>query len=202
MKSLDETISGDGFIVQNSNKTFISRGNFRVDNIDIKQAFVTFKNFGQNFIVHENLSGDLSGSISVLLPLGPDFKARPRDLAAEGKYIIVNGALTNFEPVKKLSSFIELSELENIHFEKLDNDFFIRNNSIVIPQMDVKSSAADLTVNGRHSFENNYEYHVKVLLSQILSKKRRSVKKVNSEFGPVKDGGLGRTAMLLKVENK
>ena len=201
MNSLEGSISGNGFIVQNANKTFISRGDFEVNNVDIKEAFGTFKNFGQNFIVRENLSGDLSGSISILLPLGPDFRARPRELTAQGKYVVVDGALTNFEPVKKLSSFIELSELENIHFEKLENDFFIRNNSIVIPQMDVKSSAADLTVNGRHSFENNYEYHVKVLLSQILSKKRRSAKKINTEFGPVKDDGLGRTAMLLKVEN-
>ncbi len=202
LKSLEGSISGSGLIVQNANKTFISRGDFEVSNIDIRQAFATFKNFGQNFIVQENLSGDLSGSISILLPLGPDFTPRPKELTAEGKYVIVDGALTNFEPVKKLSSFIELSELENIHFEKLENDFFIRNNSIVIPQMDVKSTAADLTVNGRHSFENNYEYHVKVLLSQILSKKRKSAKRVNTEFGAVKDDGLGRTALLLKVENK
>ena len=46
--------------------------------------------------------------------------------------MLVNGALINFDPVKELSSFIELSELENIHFEQMENDFFIRNNYVYI----------------------------------------------------------------------
>lgn len=202
MRTLNGNISGDGFIVQNSNKSLISRGDLKVSSIDIKQAFTAFNNFGQNFIVSENLSGLLSGSISVLLPFDPQFKPKNKELTAEGRFNITNGALINFEPVKKLSSFIELSELESIHFQNLENDFFIRNNSLVIPQMDVKSSAADLTVNGRHSFDNNYEYHVKILLSQILSKKRKSVKRTVTEFGAVQDDGLGRTSLLLKVVNK
>jgi hypothetical protein len=123
-------------------------------------------------------------------------------LTAEGKYILVKGALINFDPVKQLSSFIELSELENIHFEQLENDFFIKNNFLYIPQMEVKSSAADLSVNGKHGFNNDYEYHVKILLSEILSKKRKKTKSSVSEFGVIEDDGLGRTTMLLKIEGK
>ena len=68
--------------------------------------------------------------------------------------------------------------------------------------MEVKSSAVDLSVNGKHSFNNDYEYHVKVLLSEILSKKRMRNKSNVTEFGTVEDDGLGRTSMLLKVVNK
>jgi hypothetical protein len=123
-------------------------------------------------------------------------------LSAEGKYIISDGSLINFDPIKELSSFIEVSELKNISFETLENDFFIRNNFFYVPQMDVKSSAADLTVNGKHSFNNDYEYHVKILLSELLSKKRKKNKSGSSEFGVIEDDGLGRTSMLLKVVNK
>jgi hypothetical protein len=201
MNSLNGTISGDGFIVQNNNRSIISRGNFEISGIDVNQAFTTFRNFGQDFIVAENLSGSLSGSISMLLPMDASFKPDIKAVTAEGKYNLTNGSLINFGPVKELSSFIELSELENIHFQNLENDFYIRNNIFYVPQMDVRSSAADISINGQHSFENNYQYHVKVLLSQVLSKKRRKKSSV-SEFGVVKDDGLGRTALLLKVENK
>jgi len=68
--------------------------------------------------------------------------------------------------------------------------------------MEVKSSAADLSVNGKHSFDNDYEYHVKILLSQILSKKRSKNKNNISEFGVVEDDGLGRTSLLLKIIGK
>lgn len=202
MKSLSGTISGNGFIFQNSTKAVIAKGSFNVTDIDVNKAFKTFHNFGQNFLKAENLAGTLSGSFSLLLPMDSLLNTQIKSLTAEGKYILINGALINFEPVKELSSFIELSELENIHFEKLENDFFIRNNFLYIPQMNVKSSAADLSVNGKHSFDNDYEYHVKMLLSEILSKKRKKTKSNVTEFGLVQDDGLGRTSILLKITGK
>lgn len=202
MNALDGNISGDGFVVQNTNKSIMSKGDFKLSGIDINKAFTVFNNFGQDFIVAANISGSLSGSVSVLLPMDPKFNINPRTVTADGHYNLQKGALINFEPVKQLSDFIELSELENIHFETLENDFYIRNNTLFIPQMDVKSSAADLTVNGKHGFDNAYEYHVRVLLSQILSKKRKTQRKPITEFGAVEDDGLGRTALLLKVESK
>jgi hypothetical protein len=127
--------------------------------------------------------------------LNPDIKA----ITAEGKYIIENGTLRNFEPVKALSGFIELSELETITFSRLENDLFIRNNYLAVPQMDIRSSAADFSVNGKHSFDLSYEYHVKVYLSELLSKKARNNSRYSTEFGPVEEDGLGRTSIFLKL---
>jgi hypothetical protein len=202
MDALNGIISGNGFLVQNSSKTIMERGIFNFTDIDVNKAFKTFHNFGQDFIIAENLSGEVSGAVSILIPLDSMLNPQIKSLSAEGKYILVNGALINFDPVKELSTFIELSELENIHFDKLENDFFIKNNFLYVPQMDVKSSAVDLSVNGKHSFDNDYEYHVKVLLSEILSKKRKKNKSNITEFGTVEDDGLGRTSILLKIVNK
>ncbi|MDQ1296961.1 MAG: AsmA 2 protein, partial [Bacteroidota bacterium] len=49
---------------------------------------------------------------------------------------------------------------------------------------------------------NDYEYHVNVLLSEILSKKIRKSKPNTTEFGAIKDDGLGRTSLLLKITGK
>ncbi|MCX6327250.1 MAG: hypothetical protein NT144_11460 [Bacteroidia bacterium] len=202
MQALNGMISGNGFIVLNSNKSVIARGSFNVTNIDVNKAFSSFHNFGQDFLKAENLAGTLSGSFSLLLPMDSMLNPQIKSITAEGKYLLANGALINFEPVKQLSSFIELSELENISFEQLENDFFIRNNFLYTPQMDVKSSAVDLFVNGKHSFDNDYEYHVKMLLSEIMSKKRKENISNVSEFGVVEDDGLGRTTLLLKITGK
>ena len=202
MSALDGSLSGTGFIVQDISKSIIARGSFDLTSIDVNKTFKTFNNFGQTFLKAENLAGSLSGSLSILLPMDSFLKANIKTVTAEGKYILTNGALINFDPVKQLSKFIELSELENIHFDKLENDFFIRNNLLYVPQMDIKSSAADLSINGRHSFDNDYEYHIKILLSEILSKKRKRNKSSVTEFGVVQDDGLGRTSILLKVIGK
>jgi hypothetical protein len=202
IKALNGTISGNGFIVQNPNGSVLSKGIFRVADVDVNKAFTSFQNFGQNFLKAENIAGSLSGSFSLLLPL--DSMARPqvKALVAEGKYTLVDGALLNFDPMKRLSAFAELTELQNIHFEKLENDFFIRNNYLYIPTMEVRSSVADLSVNGKQSFDTDYEYHVKILLSELLSKKIKPGKKGNNEFGDIQDDGLGRTSMLLRISYK
>lgn len=199
LNSLDGFISGDGFLVQNTDKGFISRGSFVLEGIDINKAFTSFRNFGQTFVKAENLSGKLSGSLSLLIPMDSLLNPVIKSITAEGKYVLEEGALIDFEPIKELSSFIELSELENIHFEKIENDFFIRNNFLYVPLMDVRSSAADLSINGKHSFDNDYEYHIKILLSEALSKKIRKPKPNTTEFGAVQDDGLGRTSLLLKI---
>lgn len=202
MNALNGFISGNGFFIQNINRSLLTKGSFNVSNIDVNKAFTTFHNFGQSFLKAENIKGTLSGSLSLLFPMDSTLKFHINTLTAEGKYHLVNGALINFDPVKQLSSFIELSELENINFEQLDNDFFIRNNYLYVPQMEVNSSAADLSVNGKHSFDNDYEYHVKILLSEILSKKIKKNKSNVTEFGVVEDDGLGRTSLLLKIVGK
>jgi hypothetical protein len=128
MRSLHGLVSGNCFIAQNKNKGMMAKGNFTVTSIDVNKAFTTFHNFGQSFLKAENIKGTLSGSLSLLFPLDSVLNFHINTLTAEGKYHLVNGALLNFDPVKQLSSFIELSELENINFQQLDNDFFIRNN--------------------------------------------------------------------------
>ena len=195
-------ISGNGLVVQNRDKSFIGRGSFAVAGVDVNEAFISFHNFGQDFLKAENLAGTLSGNITLILPVDSLLNPDVRSVTAEGKYILTDGALIDFDPIKALSSFIDLSELENIKFDKLENDFFIRNNVFYVPQMDVKSSAVDLSVNGKHSFDNDYEYHVKMLLSEILSNKARKNRTSSDEFGEVQDDGLGRTSLFLKIDGK
>ena len=201
LNSMDGAISGDGFFTQNVNKAYFGRGSFTFEEININRVFSVFNNFGQDFLKTENLAGTVSGSLSVLIPMDTLLHPIVKNITAEGKFLIKDGALIDFEPVRALSRFIEITELENISFEELENDFFIRNNFLYLPQMDVKSSAADLSINGKHSFDNNYEYHVKILLSEILSKKIIKPKPNTTEFGAIQDDGLGRTSLLLKVEN-
>lgn len=200
MNSQKGKVTGNGLVVQNPDKSFVGRGSFLVSDVDVNESFVTFNNFGQDFIRAENLEGFLSGNITLVLPVDSLMNPDIHTMAAEGKFNISDGALVNFDPVKALSSFIELSELQNIRFDKLENDFFIRDNVFYLPQMEIRSSAADLSVNGEHTFDNQYEYHVKMLLSEILSKKSRKTRKPAEDFGEIQDDGLGKTSIFLRID--
>jgi hypothetical protein len=199
LNSMDGNVSGDFILAREKGKSFVSHGNFNFNRIDVNKAFISFNNFGQDFLKAENISGSLSGNLSLLMPLDSMLNPVMGAITAEGKYTITDGALTNFDPVKSLSDYIELSELENIKFSKLENDLYIRNKYIAVPQMDIRSSAADFTVSGKHGFENDYEYHVKMYLSVLLSKKVKKSKNYSTEFGAVEEDGLGRTSIFLKI---
>jgi hypothetical protein len=200
--SLDGNISGEYFFSQSEKDNFMSHGSFSIREIDVNRTFYSFNNFGQDFLKAENIAGTLSGKLSFQIPFDPKLNPVYDAITADGKYTLTDGALMNFEPMKSLSGFIELSELENIRFSKLENDFFIKSGYVTVPQMDIKSSAADFTISGKHGFENDYEYHVKTYLSVLLSKKAKKTRKQNSEFGAIEDDGLGRTSVFLKITGK
>jgi len=98
-----------------------------------------------------------------------------------------------------LSKFIAVDELKNIKFSTLKNRIYIKDKQIVIPQMDVYSSAFDITASGVHLFDNHYNYRLKVLLSDILWGKAKRAKQENEEFGTIEDDGLGKTSIPISI---
>jgi hypothetical protein len=120
-------------------------------------------------------------------------------LVADSKVEIRNGELIGFEPMLGLSRFIDVSELQHIRFSTLKNEIFIRNQVITIPQMDINSSAFNISGSGTHRFDGHFDYRMRVLLSDVLYGRARRAKPENQEFGIVEDDGLGRTSLYLLV---
>lgn len=200
MNSMGGELSGSFRAQQNSTKGFSTEGSIQFSNIDINNAFNSFNNFSQDFILAGNLRGSISGKYDMRMDfdslLTPDFYS----ISSEGRFIIDNGALVKFGPVMKMSRFVEISELEDIRFSRLENEFFINSGTFAIPHMEIRSSAADLGISGKHSFNGDYEYHLRVLLSQVLSGKAPK-KTAANEFGIVEDDGLGRTSLFLVIRS-
>jgi len=196
MNTLNGTLSGNSAIADLREEGYAMRGWFDIDNIDIREAFSTFNNFSQAYIMSENIDGSIRGNISASATTDRQFKINMKDLVLNGEYEILDGRLVNFEPAYKLSRFIDIDDLAEIEFSKLENELIINNEMITIPRMDISSSAFNISLEGNHSFDGNYEYHLKVLLSELLSKRKNE--KV-SEFGVIEDDRLGRTSLYLRI---
>ncbi len=201
MTSMGGKLNGSATLVRKENGSYSSNSRLHFSDIDIKSAFISFVNFRQDFIKSENLKGSLSGRYNMRMDLDSMLMPVLNSISSEGQFSIINGELINFEPIMSMSKFIEISELENIKFSKLENEFFIADETFAIPQMEINSSAVDLGIYGKHMFNGNYEYHVRLFLSQILSGKAPR-KSPNNEFGIVEDDGYGRTSIFLKLTSK
>ena len=123
VNSMGGTISGNCLIGRSAFASYVTQGTFRIENVDVNKAFTYFHNFGQNFIVADNLEGTLTGNLTLLIPLDSLLHPATDAITADGKYVITNGVLKDFEPVRALSRFIELSELEKISFSRLEMIF-------------------------------------------------------------------------------
>jgi hypothetical protein len=64
----------------------------------------------------------------------------------------------------------------------------------------INSSAVNFTVYGTHNFNSDYSYHVRLLLSEVLSRKARESNRSISAFGRVQVDGAGKATIPLKIE--
>lgn len=198
--SLSGRMEGNCAVARLSTGHYLGKGWFDISAIDINETFGVFNNFRQSYIKDENLRGRLSGNLSITSELDSKLVPLPATMEVTGNYLISDGELLNFEPVMALSKFVDLSELKDIRFSELKNDLLIRNRTIVIPSMDIRSSAFDISLSGSHSFDGLYTYHLKLLLSDILSRKAKARNNDIDEFGVIENDGLGRTSLHLKIE--
>ena len=167
-----------------------------IEHININRLFRSFHDFNQEFIRAENLKGWMSGNIAFQAVFDSTGKVKPETILSDSYLSLEKGELVEFEPLYKLSRFVRLSELKNIHFSKLENEIFISDSRVVIPEMKIQSSAVDLDIAGTHHFDKHFEYQIRVYLSDYLSRKARKANKDNG-LDIVEEPGSRNTSLFL-----
>ena len=180
-------------------KEILITSQLKTSNLDIHELFYQFENFGQNAISAENLKGKSSTSIEFASVFDKHLQIQKDKIYALADVNIKNGELINYEPVLALSKYIEVEELEHIKFSSLSTQIEIKNETVIIPKTIIKSNALDLTFSGTHTFNNNIDYHFKVLMGAVLWGKAKKKKKENTDFGQIEDDGLGRTSLFIHL---
>lgn len=200
-----ETMSGN--ITSNITFEQVKDGKLRLvsttalDNINVRQLFYEFHNFGQTTMRHKHLKGKIDSEIYLRNEWDNYFNPINEHLYSFIDIKINNGELLDFEPLMMMSDYISVEELKRIKFSTLENQIEIKNNLIDIPFMEIHSTAIDIAGAGTHSFDNVMDYEFKILLNEILGNKfKRKNKKKVSEFGVVQEDGIKGMTMFLKMQ--
>ena len=143
------------------------------ERLNLQELFLRYDNFGLKNFGHENLSGFLSGSIAFSLPFIEGKPSLP-DLQLRTKVLVHNGELRELKGLEKLSTFIKLDELRHIRFSTLENEISVADQKIVVPQMNVKSSALSMKIQGEQHFDSRFQYRLQLSLSDLLFNRWRS----------------------------
>ena len=199
MNTLNGEVNGEAKFFErpfNHLKLFTST---HLEKINIRNLFTAFENFEQDFIQDKHLKGEATADIQLQTSWTPGFKFDPNSLRLSSHLIINKGELIEFSPLLDLSSYVSVEELKDVKFSTLENNIRIEHNMIKVPSMEINSSALSVFVSGTHSFENKIDYQVRLLLSELISKKfRKKNTNFDNEFGVV-DDEMGYTTLYLKM---
>ena len=167
-------------------------------NINIRNSFASFNNFGQDFVKEQHIKGVGSAELSIESYWKPNYILDKKKLSISSSLSIEKGELIDFKPLESLSSYISLNELKHIKFSKLENNINVMDELIVIPTMEVKSSALSILLSGTHSFNQEIDYEITLLLSEILSKNFRKENTNITEFREENKDGKSLILFILK----
>ena len=164
--------------------------------VDVTRLFYEMENFDQQTMTDKNVKGFLTADVQFISKWSNDLTLNSKSVRSTCEITVENGELINFLPIKALGKYIHAPDLNHIRFSTLKNNISIANRKISIPNMDIHSSAINITGNGIHDFDNNIDYHLRLLLSDVLGSK---VKSKSTEFGEIQDDGLGQTKLFLSM---
>lgn len=195
----DGNINNSSLLINYVSDTVLINLNSNLKNIDIKKLFLSFNDFGQNELSSNNIKGIFNGKVNFNLYLNKGKLIKDK-LIGEAEFEISKGELIGFKPIYKLSKFINISELNDIKFNKINNKITLVNSILTIPPMNINSTALNLKLFGTHSLENEYEYHFKILFSDVLYKNSKNIAKENIEYVQVEEDTLKQANIYIKLK--
>ncbi|MFD1257230.1 AsmA family protein [Mucilaginibacter terrae] len=123
--------------------------NTTVTNVDIREFFYSFDDFGLKGIRHENLKGYLSAKTNINGGITDQGNLVPRSVNGVVNISLRNGALLNYDPLIKVGKFaFPFRDLKNIEIPKLDARFDLRGDKIIINPMQLNSSVLNADIAG------------------------------------------------------
>lgn len=195
------TVRGTLAVVESSPEYFQLATSLSSKDIYFKPIFREWNNFDQEVIQEDNISGRAEAILDMKAPFDLSYGILKDELEAQIQLKIIGGQLKNVSTFTALTKDLKSSKtkmilkareidalgdkLNDIRFETLENTILIKKSTIVIPKMEINSSALNITVDGKHKFNNDIDYRFAFRFRELKQQKDES------EFGIVEDDGTG-----------
>ncbi len=181
-----------------------------INKMDVTKVMKSFREYIEyEDIKAENVQGILSTKMDGKIVL-KNYEPVYESLMLNGDLTIENGALINVKPVMEIEKIpgVGLKNMDKLYFSTLNSSVFLFNNELYIPRTEIRSTSFDAMFLGMYSFGEDYEYHIRMFLGEVLSSKNKANLKKQAQDGGFteeddKDVTKGRTSIYLisKSEN-
>lgn len=145
-----------------------------IKDVDVNKTFRTFEQLAAFALVKENLYGIFSGTVHIEGNLDQNLTLDSKTLGSVGNVNIRQCKLVNFEPLEGLKGFVKLEELQNVEFSDITTEYRIGEENFYIPMMSLRANRYNMTIVGKHGFDNSLDYKVYVELPRKEGRKSRN----------------------------
>ena len=199
MNTCDGSAYLNGSINTDHPKKIIYKCTSKFENIDAEKAFTQFENFGQDVLLQKHVKGTISLHTFLSAESDKQLNILEDKIYTETRLNIDKGELIYFEPLVELQNFLKQDlklkfNLTHLKFETLKNDIKINNGVITIPEMAIRSSDINLDIAGKHAFNQDIDYLLKIKHNEIFKANKQN--KIDAEFGVIENNNKTATLPL------
>ena len=134
----------------------------KISGVDLDKLLVKFENFGQDYLVSENLHGKISGDLWGKIHIHKDLVPIIDDSEIHLDFKVLSGKLENFGPMEDLAEYFADKNVAKIIFDTLQNHIDIKYGVLSIPKMKINTSLGFVEVSGIQQKDFSYEYYLRV----------------------------------------
>lgn len=197
--ALQGTLSGDASIEFQSPDEAMVIVHPTLEGCDLNELFFAFEDFDQKTLRAEHLTGVFGASGSVKFKWINDLSWQPQTLDVLGKATIAGGKLKNLEAFDDIADFLAENRmmaplvdpedlrkrLKFVEFDNLESAVYITKESVQLPQIDIRSTAMNISLAGTYGFDESLDYTLGFAMRDLRGGRI-------DEFGEIEDDGLGQ----------
>jgi hypothetical protein len=154
------------------------------NNFDTKSFFEQCNNFGQDVLTTENVSGRMDTKLAIDARWDKNWTFKDKDLYVLAYLNVRDGYMQNMKMLEEFSTYVKIEDLRNIKFTNLENWFEISDKTLRIPVMTIRNNALNMTISGKHSFDDAINYNFKINAANVVVNR---FKKFNPKLEPQQD---------------
>ena len=169
---------------------------YNVDKVDVQKTFAAFNTVQKLMPIGKFIAGKMTSALALKGKLGDNMMPDMNTLTGNGNLLLIEGFLSKFAPLDKISSTLNVKALEQISLKEVKNYFEFSNGKLLVKPFNIKVSNIDMEIGGLQGFDQSLDYVINMKLPRALMGSQGNqlvnnlVNQVNSKGIPLKVGEI------------
>jgi hypothetical protein len=169
LRAADGTLGIKGYFNGSDPEHIYFHSTMKASKLDLDKLLIKFENFGQDYLINENLHGKVTGTITSKFLVYPDLTPIIDKSEAKMDLTVYQGSIVDFAPLNAMSAYFSDRNLRNVKFDTLSNTFDLKDGLLNIPSMNINSSLGFIELSGKQSLDMNMDYFIRIPLGMVTS---------------------------------